>query len=159
MYYRYLTKILCFILILTNANVSFASSKKSWQRIQEIFIWKVSDQLDLNEKKEKELQDIVFTLSKQKRDASAEMSNLIEKIKQSSSVEEKGKLIVSYENALKKYNAANVYEINKLGKIFTTEQLAEYLVLKKELTEKLKMVLNQPRTDKKLRDPKIIKEQ
>lgn len=121
-----------------------SSPKKS--QIDDVFLWKVSDQLKLSLKKEKELSEILKNSNQAKASLNLKIQDTIDslsKIKE----EKKRKLLLSeYRRQLKAHSDLNLKELDQLQKVLGEKDLAQYLVLKQEFAEKIKNLLIQEKS-------------
>ena len=76
--------VIAFYLIQPRAVFAAESSDKRNQ-LEELFIWKLSDELKLSPVEEKKFTDIVKNLNKKKADLNHSLSEAIDKMKQASS--------------------------------------------------------------------------
>lgn len=135
---------------------SFADSK-SRQRLQELFIWKVSDHLQLSPEEDTKFRSIVEELNKKKQRASVEMRASIRAMDKETDDTKRGKLLVKYQVQLKNYLAVQEEELEKLGTVFDQKKMAKYLVVKSKLTENLRVLMGSgvKSSKKKLAKPKV----
>ena len=70
------------------------------------------------------------------------MDSSIQKMK-SQKGKELQKSLQSYKESLKKYSQISILEVQKLEEILGEKKLAKYLLLKSELSEKVKKILSE----------------
>ncbi len=140
-----------------------SQESKHRDRIEALFIWKVSDTLNLSRDEEKKLAEIVKKYADQKTYAKSEIDVVVGKAKSAKGDEAK-KLADRYQKALKKYSSCQTDEFDQIKKEFGSEKLMKYLALKHEFTGKLKAFLSQSEKSQTssrktiLKDPKIIED-
>ena len=161
----------CAIILLIHLATLFAianteSTKKN--QVEDIFIWKISDELQLSAKQEKEFGDIHRTLNKKKSEISEEIKLIqtdIRKNEKPLSKVDQTKLIQKNRQLLQKLNQLNINEFDSMKKLLGSEKFLTYLFLKQEINTKFKsMVLG--RSPEKLKenvknksnDPVVIEE-
>jgi hypothetical protein len=113
-------------------------------QIEDIFIWKISDELQLSAKHEKEFGDIHRSLNKKKSELSEQIKNAQidpkkADIKMSSA--EQNKLIKKNRMLLMQLNQLSVDEFDSMKKLLGPEKFLEYLFLKQELNTKFKSMV------------------
>lgn len=131
-----------FILILF---ISAFASAQNRNKVEELFLWKLSDEMKLSVPEEKALTDIL-------RKSSLEKTQIQEKIQMSlkalsdSSVDQKKteKLISEHRQLLQKSHDLNMQEISAIQKRIGAQKTAQFLVLRNELTLKLKSIFTNP---------------
>lgn len=154
-----------FLVCLTSSLYLFANTQKN--QIDSIFIWKISDELKLSVKEEKEFSEIFKNLGKKKNDLNADQQILITQIEtELSSTKANSKLTT---DLLKKFrknneelNAIALSEFDQLKKLFGERKMLHYLKVKNDVTNKLKTILiNEKKDEKKtpLPTPKIIEKE
>jgi hypothetical protein len=165
-----------------------SSPEQGRSRLLELFIWKTSEELKLPTDVENKFGDIVRHLN-EKRKANAErMEKAIQRLDgltqgpaEASPASPTGAqaptatkadpkildaALTEYKKALQEYQKLQTDELLQLKAILAPEKLARYLVVKNELTEKLKTFLSKPnesapavdKNGKPLAAPKVIEE-
>lgn len=150
-------------LILAFASIAFANNEKisaptepiKKNQVEDIFIWKISDELQLSAKQEKEFGDIQRSLNKRKSELSEQIKSSQIDIKKSDP-----KLTIAQQNKLIKKNRALLLQLNQLSveefdstkKLFGPEKFLEYLFLKQELNNKFKSMVLGTRAEKPATD-------
>lgn len=145
--------------------VSFANTdgevnaKKTY--LEDIFIWKMSDELKLSAKDEKAFTEIHKSLNKQKSELNRQIQEKIISFKEVTGENELKKL----RQLLNEYNQLSLKEFDSVKKLLDSKKFVSYLKIKSELTNKMKSMLIGDRngdkkdaTGKKLPDPKVIVE-
>lgn len=140
---------------------SFATASKSRNRIQELFIWKVSDKLELNADVETKFADIVKKLNQEKTQLSEEIDLQVQKMESEKDEAKLQALVKSFEVSQKKMNDLQDREVAELKKLLGVKKFARYLVIKRDITNRLKEMLSrseQDGGDKHMGEPKVIEE-
>jgi hypothetical protein len=138
---------------------------KERSRLEDLFIWKTSEELKLPANQEQEFSDILHKLGERRRTASEKMDVAMKVMAAAKSKAESEKALTQYRLALKEFHAIQFSEIDELKKLLGVEKLSRYLVVKSELTDRLKTMLSQPQpasmpsaASGPLGNPKIIEE-
>lgn len=129
--------------------------------LEDIFIWKISDELKLSVSEEKKFSETIKELNKKKADLNHRIQLGIETLTANASeadLKQQRKLLVQY-------NELALQEFDAVKKIFGTAKFTQYLKLKNELNNKMKSILigdkapaGDARTssDRSLPKPKVI---
>lgn len=153
---------------------SFSFAEKA-NRIEDLFVWKISEELKLSVKEEKDLTILIHDLNKRKLVATDYVQSVIVQMAQENNFSKKKsgskKLLQEYQRALQKYNDIALDEVRLIQKIFTADKATKYFVIKSELSQKIRNLLStperaqdrstgpvRPEVSKKLPEPKIIEE-
>lgn len=142
------------------------SADKNKNRMEELFMWKVSDALALDQKEESEFKRVMEKIRDVRNKRTAKIDETLRKLDKADS-KEKPQLLAQYKDMLKEYNSCQVEEVEELEKLLGTERVAKYLVLKDQLLNRLKGALADASVrdtrDKslktKVKDPKIIQDE
>jgi hypothetical protein len=116
------------------------------QRLEELFIWKVSEELKLDPAEEKKFGDTVRDINKSKAALQKDLDDQIDRIKTAGEKDLK-KELSNYKSKLKKYNDLAVSEVDRIKRAIGDQKTARYLVLKSELSTKLKSMLSEKKTE------------
>jgi hypothetical protein len=149
-------------------------SDKMRSRLEQLFTWRVSDRLQLSPDDEIKFNEEFKKLSNEKNALALELEGLLEKIAQQKDNDKvTSKLMAEYQKGLKKNADLQIKELKEIKKLFGNRRLVQYVLLKKEMTQKFKDVLSQNPTieakntehpspssspDEKLKDPEVIQE-
>lgn len=117
------------------------SAKKS--QIDDLFLWKVSDQLKLSLKKEKDLADLLKKYSSLKIKINEQIEDTIEALGKKNDDKNYALRLKEYRRFLKNFNDLSLKELDDLQKLLGTKDLAQYLVIKQEFANKVKNILLQ----------------
>lgn len=156
---------ICFFL----QNAAIAETKN---RLEDLMLWKLTEELHLNGQDEKKLTDIYKQAYEKKILNQQALSKLIDNQSKTKTRIEKSKFISDYKKLLSEYNEINIEEVSKVEKAFGAEKAAQYILVKLELATKIKSLIvadKAEKTDKSekedkaeqkatLPDPKIIEE-
>jgi predicted membrane chloride channel (bestrophin family) len=128
--------------------------------VEELFIWKISDEMKLSVPDEKAFSDFIRKMNQKKSECNDDIQNVLKKLSEAKDLKEKEKLLKEHRKALKVYNDLTLEEVDQMQKIFGSEKAAQYFVLKNDLTNKLKSMLASPEKAAKtpLPPPRIIEE-
>jgi hypothetical protein len=143
-------------------------------KFEDLFIWKVSDELRLSESEEKKFGDFIHDMSRKKTLLNSEIQKMLEKLsigeEANGTTKAQGasplKKLNEYRNQIKKLNALNIEEIDQIKKILGAKKAVRYFVLKNELANQFKARLVNPDLDSDtaksktaLPTPKLIEEE
>lgn len=151
------------LVIIFLTTFSFAAPTDPDERksyLEDIFIWKMSDELKLTTKEEKQFTEIHKTLNKKKADLNRQIQESIQKLNENSSEAE----IKKYRRLLQDYNQISLTEFDSVKKLLGSKKFVSYVKIKNELTSKVKSILIGDRaTDRKdikvkLPAPRVIVE-
>ena len=132
-------KTIIFIFIFSTSLYAQKNSKNS---IEDIFIWKVSDELQLTAQQEKQFSDTHKALNKKKFELTEVQQSLTQSLKKKSLTDnEIKKLLLSFRSNLNQLNEVTIQEYEQTKKILGHKKMAEYLVFKQELADKFKSLL------------------
>ena len=115
-------------------------------RLEELFIWKASEELKLPPLQEQKFTDIIHKLGVRKRNAAEILNRVSRELDSVKTKLEAEHSLKRYHEALKEYQAIQLAEFDQLKSLFGAEKLARYIVVKTELSEKLKTLLSAPPT-------------
>lgn len=152
------------ILFFTTAATAGTAPDKNRNRIEELFLWRVSDSLGLSPSEEAAFKKIMSHVREERTKRSEQVEDVLKNLEKETGAKGRDKLLIQYKNAVKHYNASHLEEIEQIEKLLGGERLARYLVLKDHLLNKLKGALaDASLRDKglktKVKDPKIIQEE
>lgn len=130
------------------------------KKFEDLFIWKISDELKLNQKEETEVAEIIRDTNKKKLSSNNEIEALYKKLKDDSSEENRKVTYQKIREAHKIQMAVNLEELDRLKKSIGLKKLSHYLEVKRDLTEKIKNIWTQSekKSGKDLPPPKVIEE-
>lgn len=133
---------------------------ESRNRVEELLIWKLSDEMKLSVADEKKLSDFIRSLNKKRAEANDEVQLVLKKMAQSKDAKEKEKLLKEHRRALKVYSDLALEEADQMQKGFGSEKAVQYFVLKNDLTNRLKSLVAVPDKSREgvLPPPQVIEQ-
>ncbi|MES2962255.1 MAG: hypothetical protein V4760_00085 [Bdellovibrionota bacterium] len=120
------------------------STSKERSRLEELFIWKASEELKLPPADDTKFTEIIQSLNVSRRAAGDEMDAAVKGLGEAKTKIEAEKALVRHRAALKQVQSVQTAELDKLKPLLGPEKLARYLVVKNALLEKLKTMLSAP---------------
>ena len=141
-------------------------------RMEEILVWKLSEELKLNSRDEKKVSELIRQLNEEKSQRASEIEALQVKMSTDLPPSEAKSLLRTYEKALKTYNQISVDEIQRVQKILDPQKSMRYFAVKGGLSQRIRAILGyNSRSEKhtkaevdilekteKLPEPKIIED-
>ncbi len=132
---------LFFPLIFHSQARAISSSKN---RVEELFIWKISDELSLSVPEEKSFSKLVRELNLKRNQTNEKIQANLKSLAASANPKEQEKLLNEQKKLLKSYGEIPVEEIDKVQKMFGPKKATHYFVLKNEMASKLKLAFSSP---------------
>jgi predicted nucleic acid-binding Zn-ribbon protein len=135
---------------------------QSAQRLEDLFIWKVSDELKLSAVEEEEFASQLRALNTKRKKLNDEIENLLKEMGELSLAQKESELpkkLRDYERKIKQYSDTQVEEIKQVEKVLGVRRAAVYFSLKNDLVFKIRQSLSpQPRSISapKLAPPKVV---
>lgn len=132
---------------------------KKKNQLEELFIWKLSDELKLTPSEEKKFGDLVRDLNRRKmleaQNVDVRTRDFIKSVSKT-----KDKEFELMLKAYQSYGQTSAAELIEMKKLLGAQRLATYLEIKQELNAKVKSLLIQDKVEgkKDLPEPKIIEE-
>lgn len=120
------------------------NSEKARSRLEDLFLWKVSDTLNLSPDEENKFNLEFRNLSDKKLAAATEMEKITKELGAGADPKQLSKSLENYKSSLTRYNQVQIDELKSMRKIFGDKRFAQYLILKHDLTQKLKNLLSSP---------------
>ena len=126
--------------------------------IEDIFIWKISDELKLSVQEEKAFTEIQKSLNKKKSELNKRIQDSLAALKDNASEAD----LKKHRQLLQEYNALVLQEFDSIKKALGAAKFTQYLKIKNELTNKMKSILagesasKQNASNKALLAPKVI---
>ncbi|CAN5481489.1 hypothetical protein BH10BDE1_BH10BDE1_24650 [soil metagenome] len=114
------------------------------RRLEELFIWKISEELKLPVEMETSFAEAIRSLNREKSRANADVAKALEMLNQAQNANqskargESERAVRRYEQAWKVYGALPLREVSRMRAILGSERLGRYLVAKAQMAEKLK---------------------
>ncbi len=134
-----------FIILVSLFQISTsAGAVDSKNRVEELFIWKVSDELKLSVPEEKSFSILIKGLNQRRTLVNENLQDIVKQLAESRTTKEKEKLLLEQKRQLRNYNELSLEEADRVQKLFGIDRAAQYFVIKSDLTNRLKTVLASP---------------
>jgi hypothetical protein len=149
-------------------SINVGASTKNKSRLEELFIWRVSDTLSLSPDIESKFSAEFKKLSEKKAALGKEIEETLVEIEKSKDSPKIETLLTTYKKKVVEQSKISVEEVETFERLFGKQKFAQYLVLKRDLTQKLKDFVSSPSSGsskgesdsaKKLNTPKIIQDE
>lgn len=130
------------------------------KKFEDLFIWKISDELKLTPKEEDIVTKVIKESNLKKATTNAELESLYKKLKEATSDDVRKATFSKIRSAHKAQLAITLGELDKLNKGIGLKKLGQYLELKRDLAEKIKgiWIQHEKKGGAPLPPPKIIEE-
>lgn len=151
--------IIFFLLFNLFSVAAFAAEKRN--QLEELLIWKISDDLKLTSVEEKKFAKILKNLNDEKANLNQALQDSIELMNKAATLKTKDIELGQYKKLLQSYAKLSEYEIDRLKPLLGVERMVQYLKVKQDLTNKIKSLLsseNGGKSSKPLPAPQIIEE-
>ncbi|WP_413575728.1 hypothetical protein ACLVWU_15330 [Bdellovibrio sp. HCB290] len=142
---------------------AFAQGKTVAKRnqLEELMIWKMSDELKLTATEEKTFSDIIKNLNLKKSDLNRSLQNSLLTLANTKDAKKREQEFAAYKKTLQAFNKVSEEELDKLKPLLGTERIVQYLQIKQDLATRIKATLTNPdapmKDEKKpLPAPKVI---
>ena len=156
------TKILSylFISLLTFTSSFSIASSGTKNQLEDLFIWKMSEELKLSPVEEKRFTDTVKTLNQKKSDLNKELQDSLANMAKAETDKQKAEQLKNYKRTLHAYNVVSEEEVEKIQGMLGAARTIQYLQIKQDLTNRIKTMLTTPEGSKAkpLPAPKVIEE-
>ena len=156
--------IFSFLLSFAGATSDITEPKKN--QLEELFIWKLSDELKLGPTDEKKFSDLVRQLNQKKLKDTQRIEQITRELILAKSDKEREVVYKNLKKAYQEYNQLSLTELEEMKKLLGIQRLSNYLAVKQDLTSKVKSLLIQKTDDadkkesrKNLPPPKVIEEE
>lgn len=118
------------------------------RRLEEVFIWKMSEELRLSVEIEATFAEAIRALNREKHSANSEVSQSLAALGKSKSPKDRDLALKRYERAWRNYGELPIREVSRMRPILGSEKLGQYLVAKSQMAERLKALStnSQPNT-------------
>jgi hypothetical protein len=148
------------VLLFFTSLPSFAENEKQIKKFEDLFIWKVSDELKLTHKEETLVSEIIRDINKRKQQSNIEIETLYKNLKDETSESGRKAVFNKIRAAHKNQLGITLDELDRMNKGIGLKKLGQYLELKRDLTEKIKSIWtnSEKKSDKDLPPPKVIEE-
>ena len=138
------------------SSLAFANSK-----VEELFIWKMSEELDLSPKEEKNFSEKFRQLNSKKNELNAQLQRLVQNDSGTLTPVAAKDFLKKYQNYLSSGNRIGLEEIETMTKILGPAKTVQYLRIKHDLSGKVRTLLNEGSKNKEggtWPPPKVIVE-
>lgn len=149
----------CILIYSVNSFSYNSESEAKKSHLEDIFIWKMSDELKLTAQEEKKFTEINKALNKKKLEINKKIQESIQNLKENDS----DQALKKHRRLLQDYNDISMTEFDSIKKLLGSRKFINYLKIKSELTYKVKSMLigekNADKEDKKIQllpPPKVI---
>lgn len=123
---------------------SMSSSPTDRNRFEEMFIWKMSEELDLEVKEEKKLSEIIKTNNRLRAKISLDTEEVLKRLGSAKNKNERELLLGQYKKLLAQNSQLLLNEVDQLNREIGIDKAAKYFVLKNEMAQKLKSLVMTP---------------
>lgn len=114
------------------------------RRLEELFIWKMSEELKLPLEKEKPFAEAMRSLNREKAKANFEVTKSLDAITKAQALADPAKsrlavekAVKTYEKAVRSYGQLPIREVTKMRALLGADRLGRYLTAKAQMAEKL----------------------
>jgi hypothetical protein len=128
------------------------------RRLEELFIWKISEELKLPVEMETTFAEAIRGLNREKARANADVAKALEELSQAQNANqskaraETERAVRNYEKAWRAYGALPLREVSRMRAILGSERLGRYLIAKSQMAEKLKALSTREASEKDVQD-------
>lgn len=139
----------------------FAEASNPKNKLEELLIWKMSDELKLNSVQEQEFAGVIRTLNASKAVFAKDLQKSLENMSKTKDNKLKEKELENYSQILRKMNQLNEDEVKDMKRVLGVEKLVEYLLLKQDIAARIKSSLTNSSESPKIKElpsPKIIEQ-
>lgn len=143
---------------------TFASDNATEARkthLEDIFIWKMSDELKLSAKEEKAFTEVLKKLNKEKSELNKKIQMMADDLNDNTSEA----TLKTYKKLIQDYNQCSIKEFEAIQKLLGNKKFVQYIKVKNELSNKMKSILigekvseKRETASKPLPKPKVIVE-
>lgn len=150
---KWLFSILLFISFVSP--IGEAGDDKDRRRMEDLFIWKISEELDLSVNDEKWLTATLKSLGQEKTDLQRQLDGLAQSLKK------QPEKFSEYKSIQKKLQTLQVNELNQIEKKLGPKKAALYIYYRSELYKRVMQIIETPeatKSAKPLPPPKVIEE-
>lgn len=132
-----------------------AGDDKDRRRMEDLFIWKISEELDLSVDDERWLTTTLKSLGQEKMDLQRQLDGLAQSLKK------QPEKLSSYKAIQKKLHTLQINELNQIEKKLGPQKAALYIYYRSELYKRVMQIIDSPepkKLTKPLPPPKVIDE-
>lgn len=157
---RFLISALC--LSLWASGTSWAASDRNRQRLDELFIWKLSESLNLKPEEEAGLKRVMKEVKEVRAKRALELEETMKAMQSEKEAQKRRDLMTQYRAQLIRLNATQTEELDQLEQILGPDRMPDYVLAREKLLERIKGALADSSRDKgiksKVQNPKIIEQ-
>jgi DNA anti-recombination protein RmuC len=138
---------------------ALATEKRN--QLEELLIWKMSDELKLSSVEEKKFSEILKSLNDEKANLNQSLQQSVDAMTKASTAKAKEAELTRYRKLTQSYAKLSEQEIDRLKPLLGVDRMVQYLSIKQDLTNKIKTLLsneNGGKAGKPLPSPKLIEE-
>lgn len=139
-----------------------ASPEKNRQRLDELFLWKLSESLSLKPEEEAQLKKVMKDIKEERARRAAEVEDAVKGMQGETDAPKRAELLSQYRAKLSRLNEMQLDELDQLEKILGPARMPDYILAKEKMVDRIKDVLADSTRDKKLKSkvqkPKIIEQ-
>lgn len=134
---------ICLIIVQIPA-FSDTKSDKAKQRLEQLFLWKVSDRLQLSPKEENQMATEFKKIADEKSKLAVQAEELWAKIEKSKTDKNKSaQLLKEHLSIQSKLHNLQLKEVQTVEKLFGSQRASEYVLVKRELMQKIRDLLTE----------------
>ncbi len=135
--------LLLILLLSSTATAAPADTDVKKTYLEDIFIWRMSDELKLSAQDERKFTDIQKNLNTKKSDLNKKIQEVTQQISDESKAQSKKTeaLLKQYRRLLVDYSQLSLSEFDSIKKLLGAKKFSEYLYIKNELNNKVKSLL------------------
>ncbi|XGC81480.1 hypothetical protein ACES2L_03150 [Bdellovibrio bacteriovorus] len=152
-------RLISFILFSSLIGISSQAAEKN-QQLEELLIWKMSDELKLGSVEEKKFSELIKQLNKRKSEIGQSLNESIQSMSKAVTPKQKEEGLAKYRKHLQNYGKVSEEEFDRLKTLLGNERMIQYLAIKQDLTNRIKTMLVRPEANSKpsksLPQPKVI---
>ncbi len=139
---------------------TLAETDKQVKKFEDLFIWKISDELKLTPQEELTVSTYIKDSNKKKTATNEELESLYKKLSRDPNESDRLSTYLKIKKVQKSQYTLTLEELERIRKSLGLKRLGQYLELKRDLAEKIKSIWiqNEKKGTGKLPPPKVIEE-
>lgn len=143
--------LLCFAHAIQPEESERAAQSRFENRLNELMLWRLSDELSLKPQDEQQLKSILSKYQDQRKNALTQQEELIGKMSAAVTTPAKAcnDCLSAYEKTVLSVADANTKEFKELKALLGPEKTQKFLVIRSQMTKDVRDALRQPATPKK----------
>lgn len=139
------------------SGLALAQPETRASRLEELMLWKMSDELRLSPADEKAFGDAVRDLNRRKTSLTERLAADLDALKAAKD-KERAPALTRYRKTLREAQDLPLEELDRMKKLLGEEKLVKYLDVKKDLADKVKALLLEKTESAPLPPPKLIED-